>query len=85
MNDKKPLMYDPDLLNTAKLSNIDLGRPGENTYTQRLILRILRIFYQGLRLITGGLKTEIAELEAEIKKADEQPADSAKTVSDKAG
>lgn len=37
--------------------------------TQRLILRILRLFYQGFRLITGGLKKEIAELEAELNES----------------
>lgn len=31
------------------------------------LLRILRIFYQGFRLIVGGLKKEIESLEQEIK------------------
>jgi hypothetical protein len=35
--------------------------------TQRLILRILRVFYQGFRLITTGLKKEIDAIEAEEK------------------
>lgn len=41
--------------------------------TQRLILRILRVFYQGYRLIASGLKKEIDAIEEEIKKLDEQP------------
>lgn len=50
--------------------------------TRRLILRILRVFFQGFRLITGGLKKEIDALEQEIRKVDEQSADSAETKPD---
>jgi hypothetical protein len=48
--------------------------------TQRLLLRVLRIFYQGFRLITGGLKREIAALEEELNES----ADSAKDGADHA-
>ena len=34
--------------------------------SQRQILRILRLFYQGFRLITAGLKKEIEEIEREL-------------------
>jgi hypothetical protein len=33
---------------------------------RRLILRILRIFFQGYRLITAGLKREIDAIEKEL-------------------
>lgn len=37
--------------------------------TLRIILRILRTLFQGFRLITGGLKEEIAALEQELRDA----------------
>lgn len=39
--------------------------------TQQRFLRILRLFYQGLRLITAGLGKEIKLLEDEIKTSDQ--------------
>jgi len=48
---------------------------------KRRLLRILRLFLQGFRLITGGLTKEIAELEQEMK---DEPTHTAETVSDKA-
>jgi len=45
--------------------------------TQRLILRILRVFYQGYRLIASGLKKEIDALEENLS----EPTDGTKTVS----
>jgi hypothetical protein len=45
---------------------------------KRLLLRVLRLFYQGFRLITGGLKKEIVELEAELNEL----ADGSKDTSD---
>jgi hypothetical protein len=36
---------------------------------KRRLLRILRIFVQGLRLITGGLKEEISALEQELNES----------------
>ena len=46
--------------------------------TQRLILRILRVFYQGYRLIASGLKKEIDALEEDLS----EPTDSPKAISD---
>jgi len=40
--------------------------------TQRLILRILRVFYQGYRLIAAGLKKEIDGLEENLSQTDEE-------------
>jgi len=40
---------------------------------KHLILRILRLFLQGFRLITVGLKKEIDELEKEMEETREQP------------
>lgn len=33
------------------------------------LLRILRIFFQGLRLITSGLKKEIDDIEREVNES----------------
>jgi hypothetical protein len=49
--------------------------------TQRLILRILRVFFQGYRLIAAGLKKEIDALEENLSKTDEQRLAEAKTAS----
>ena len=46
--------------------------------THRLILRILRVFYQGYRLIALGLKKEIDALEGNLSKTDEQRLEEAK-------
>jgi hypothetical protein len=43
------------------------------------LLRILRIFFQGLRLITSGLKKEIDGLERELN----EPTDTAKAEPDR--
>jgi hypothetical protein len=48
--------------------------------THRLILRVLRVFFQGFRLITAGLKKEIDELEENLSKADDQPLAEAKDI-----
>jgi len=53
------------------------SQSGELMDTQRLILRILRVFYQGYRLIVTGLKKEIDALEENLS----EPTDPAKTVS----
>lgn len=41
--------------------------------TSARLLRLLRIFYQGLRLITGALKKEINALEGELNEPVNQP------------
>lgn len=46
--------------------------------TQRLILRILRVFYQGYRLIATGLKKEIDALEENLS----EPANKSESAPD---
>ena len=57
------------------------GARGWPVTEKRRLLRVLRLFLQGFRLITGGLTKEIAELEQEMK---DEPTHTAETVSDKA-
>lgn len=46
---------------------------------EKRLLRILRIFYQGFRLIAGRLKEEIDNLEKELN----EPVDRAEVPADK--